>query len=146
MNRKEKNFKVDIKGNPLSIIIGLLIFIIIMVGLFTLTRFIFTLLYYISPILIVATAIIDHKVIVGYFKWLVGLYKREPLMAAGATLLSIFGFPVLSAFLLGKALLNRRIRSVEAQIKQQKADQFIDYEEIESTKLELPKFEDKGKS
>jgi uncharacterized membrane protein len=131
-------------SSPFNSIIGILIGIFLMVGLFYLARFIFTILYYLSPIMLIAALIIDHKVVTGYIQWMGKLFKRNPLMGAGSVLLTLIGFPIVTAFLLGKAMFKKRIKEAQQEAQQaQEAQQgeFIDYEELNSEPLELPELE-----
>ena len=98
---------------------------------FIIARFIFNILYYLSPILLIATLIVDYKVVLGYVQWLIGLVKQSPLMGIGAIVLSALGFPVLTAFLLGKALFKKRIKQAQAEVRRTREGEFVEYEELE---------------
>lgn len=124
-----------------SILVGIIALLLI----FVVARFIFRLLYLLSPILLVATAIMDHKVITGYAGWLVQMVRRNTLLGIGAMVLTIVGFPIVTAALFGKALLNRQVRKArEAYEQQQQTPQigeYVDFEELPDDSLRLPKFE-----
>lgn len=125
-------------GNLLwSVLVG----IFVLVGLYFLARFIFRILYFLSPLLLIATLIIDHKVVVNFGKWVVNLFRQNVVLGIGATLLSIFGFPIVTTFLFGKALLNRRIKQAEAEHERQTKGEMIDYEELDSEPLDLRQLE-----
>ncbi len=63
-------------------------------------------------------------------------------MGIGATVLSIFGFPILSAFLLGKALFQKRMKQAEQAYREQVEGKLIDYEEIDESALDLKQLEE----
>jgi len=141
-------YRKEIKlGDTGNIILGLVILFLFFLGFFYLTRFIFTLLYYLSPILFIATLIIDYKVVVSYFKWIVGLLKRNVVMGVVARIISVVGFPVVLALLLGRALLGKRIKKAKENFEQQRRGTYTDYEELESrrTNIELPEVKPKEK-
>ena len=73
----------------------------------------------------------DYKVVLGYVQWLIGLVKQSPLMGIGAIVLSALGFPVLTAFLLGKALFKKRIKQAQAEVRRTREGEFVEYEELE---------------
>ncbi len=127
MNR---DYKFDI--NPWNVIVGLLIFVVLFLGVFWLARMVFRLLMFLSPFLIIGAAILDYKVIVGYFRWLGMLLKRNTPMGIAAILLSAVGFPLVSAFWFGRALMNYRNRKAQRQEAGEPLElgEYIDFEEI----------------
>ncbi|MCO6477537.1 MAG: hypothetical protein J5I94_12980 [Phaeodactylibacter sp.] len=136
--RKEINFD---NRNPFNSIIGVILIVLFLVTLYFIARAIFTILYYLSPIMIVAALIIDHRVVLGYVKWLIGLLRDNLLLGLGATILSVLGFPVLSAFLLGKALFKRQVKKARQEAEEAREGEYIEYEELNSEELELPRLE-----
>ena len=118
--------------------------VIVLIAVFFIARGIFWLLSYLAPILLIAAAIIDHRVIINYVKWLIDLTKRNILVGLGAIVLSVIGYPVVFALLLGRALMNRKIKDMEDQERLQREGQLVDYEELDSkpaTPVELPREE-----
>ncbi len=141
------NFQINNNGSPFRSVGGVILMVVMLVGLFMLARFVFRMLYFLSPLMIIATAIIDHRVIVNYAKWLIDLLRRNALVGVGAILLSIVGFPVLSAGLLLRALFNRKVRQMEQAQRQQEADEYVDFEELVDDKpIELPPLEKQNKT
>lgn len=125
--------------NPLwSILIG----VFFLVALFFVARFIFRILYFLSPLLIIAAAIIDHTVIVNYAKWLVKLVKQNAVMGIGAIVMSVFGFPLVSVYLLGRALFNKRIKEAEQAFETQTKGEVVEFEELDSEPLKLRELEE----
>ncbi len=139
----QKDFRGN-NNNPFSSLLSIIIFVLALVGLFILAKAIFNILYYLSPLVIIATAIIDHKVIVNYAQWVIGLFRQNVLLAVGATVLTFLMFPVVAAFLLGKALFNRKVRQVEETQRRLREGEFADFEEIvDDAPLKLPRSEKK---
>ena len=112
-------------------------------GLFFVAKGIFTILAWLAPILLVATAVIDYKIILNYGKWLLSLLQKNLLLGIGGILLTVFGFPIIAGFLFVKALLYRKVKNMNQGFGEESTDEFLEYEEIEedvSTPLELPDF------
>lgn len=129
---------------------GIIVGVIALILIFVVARFVFRLLYLLSPILLIATAIMDYKIITGYATWLVSMLRRNILLGIGAIVLTIVGFPLVTAALFGKALLNRQLRKAQTAYEQQqqppptpvKLGEYVEFEEIPDDKaLRLPKFE-----
>ena len=140
--RKEINFN---NNNPFSSLTGIVLVVLFLVALYFIARAIFTILYYLSPIMIVAALIVDHKVVIGYLKWMVGLLRDNLLLGIGAIVLSVLGFPVLSAFLLSKALFKRQVKKVQDEAQAPREGEYIEFEELDSEPLELPPIEKEEK-
>lgn len=125
------NQKVDI--NPFKSIGSILFLVLIFVGLFFVAKGVFTLLSWLAPIFLILTLFIDYKVIVNYGQWILKMLKTNLLVGIGAVLLTVFGFPVVSGFLLGKALISKKLKETLGQFEQptRKKEEYVAYEEIE---------------
>ena len=121
--------------------VGLIALVFIFIAVYFIASSIFRLLAWLSPILLIATAIIDYKVIVNYVKWVIDLTKKNTPLGIGAIVLSIIGYPVLFGFLFGRALLNRRIKQAKSAATSAEEGEYVDFEELETKKLELPPLE-----
>ena len=141
MAYRQINYNNPMGRNPLGPIFSILLFVLFFVALFFLARVVFEILSYAAPVMLIAALIIDYKVVTGYLQWIGGLFRRNVLYGIGATLLSILGFPVVSAFLLGKALFKRKVKQVRNDMEERRQGEFVEYEELESDipeVLELP--------
>ena len=98
---------------------GVVVAIFFFVLLFFLARGVFQLLSYAAPFLLVATLIINYRVVVSYGRWLINLLQRNPLGGLLAVILTLVGFPVVSAFLFIKALFLRKLTSASEQFRQE---------------------------
>lgn len=131
------------RGNgSIGSVTGIIIGIGVLVLLFFIARLAFRILYFLSPIFLIATLFIDHKVVVNYLKWIRDLYKRDIIIGVGATILSIFGFPILSAFLFGKALFRKRVKDAAEEARVRQEGKLIDYEEVDDEPLDLKRLEE----
>lgn len=146
--RREYNFSGFRPGNGKSPfnLGGLLIAIVALIMLFVVARFIFRILYFLSPFLLIATAIIDYRVITSYITWLINMTKRNALLGIGAIVLSIIGFPIVSAGLFGKALFNRQVRQAQKEKQQEmirpEIGEYVEFEEVKREKtMRLPEIE-----
>jgi len=130
-------------GGPFSSIVGILIMVGVILGLYYISKAIFNLLYFLSPILFIATLVIDYKVVLNFGKWLVNLTKRNTVLGVGAILIALLAYPLTAMFLFSKALFKRKVEQVQKNYETQTQGELVDYEEIESTptKLELPELE-----
>jgi hypothetical protein len=136
-----KSFQTS-NNNPFSSIIGVVLGILFLLGLFFVARFIFTILYYLSPVMLIAALIIDYKTVTGYGKWLVDKVKTNPLLGIGGILLTILAFPLVSLFLLGKALFKKKVREVEQEVERQQEGEYVDFEELNSEPMDLKRLEE----
>lgn len=131
-------FKTDFKskGNPFNLIIGLLIILVFALGLFKLTTFMFWLLKVVTPVLVVATLILDYKVFVRYFNWVVKLFKSNAVTGIIAIVATLVAYPAVAAILFGKALFNKSLKDAK---KKDKSD-FTSFEEMDSTPMKIPDY------
>lgn len=136
---RRNNIKVS--GNPVNLIIGLLIVFIFLFGLFRLAAFVYKILAAITPVLLIATAIIDYKVIVSYATRLGNLVKQNTWMGVISIVLSIVAFPVVAAYLLYQALSRKNRYKQQSSFRRNKenAGEWINYEELES-KTKSPRY------
>ena len=118
----------QLKGNSWG---AIAILVVAFIAVFFVARGIFWLLNLVAPILLIAAVIIDYKVLINYVKWLVDLTKRNLLIGLAAIVLSIVGYPIVFAFLLGRALMNRKIKEVEKQEQVHREGELVEYEELE---------------
>lgn len=139
MTQYRKDFKLG--GNPINYIVGLVLAFLVLYGLFRLAGFVFNMILYISPLLIIATLIIDYKVVTGYLSWVVELFKKNVWYGLGASAITFFAFPIVSIFLLSRALMKRQVKKAQEGKPgyPSRRDEYIQYEELESRVIEEPK-------
>lgn len=138
----------NIDVNPFGSIFSILTMVLIFVGLFFVAKGIFTILAWLAPIFLIATVVIDYKVILNYGKWLLNLLRKDLLLGIGGILLTVFGFPIIAGFLFVKALLYRKVKKMNQEFEGGSSGDFLEYEEINEeapSTLELPTFEKEEK-
>lgn len=118
--------------NPWNAIIGVAVIVLFVVGLFWVLRMAFTLLYYLSPILLIAALIIDHGVVLDYFKWLRNTFRKNAISGVIISILSVVAFPVLSGYFLARALLKKQVKKAKAEYERRRDGDLVEYEELET--------------
>ena len=119
-------------SNPLGNFKYIAFGIIALIVLFYAAKIAFNIIYWIAPILLIATLFIDHKVFINYGKWIVNLFKSNPLYGIGAGVLTAVAYPVVSIALFLKALLNKKIKEVKSQFEEKREGEYVEYEEVPS--------------
>lgn len=117
-------------GNPFGSITGIIMAVLFFLVLFYLTKIVFKILWFLSPLLFIASLIIDHTVFLGYAKWIGGMLKSNPLVGIGAIVLSALLFPLTASFLFGKALFRKKVNDARKEYENQVHGELIEYEEI----------------
>ena len=135
------NYRRKVDVNPFNSITSILFLVFAFVALYWLATGIFKILTVAAPFLLIATLIIDYTVVLNYGKWLWNLLRTNPLMGIGGILLTFFGFPIISGFLLGKALLYRKVNKIQKEFDTKQNGEFAEYEEVDEEpqiRMELP--------
>ncbi|MEN9610418.1 MAG: hypothetical protein RLZZ628_1232 [Bacteroidota bacterium] len=139
------------RNNPFSGVTGLFIIAgIILLGYYAITGFI-SLIWWAFPIIVIATLIIDYKIVINHFKAIGQAFQRDILRGLVYAGFTFFAAPVVAVWLLLKAIAKKRLQSIGAnfqeqmkdrfqsglgnyqQPKQQSPEYFTEYEEIETT-------------
>lgn len=131
-----RQFNAQSSGGGFNIIPALLIGIVVLFVLFTVAKFVFNILYWLSPVLLIITLFIDHKVVINYGKWILELMGKNVLLGVGLTLLTIVAFPVVSLFLFGKAMLKKKVKEMTQQFEQKTQGEYTEYEEVKTEEAE----------
>ena len=130
-------------GNPFNSITSVILMVIALIAIFYIARFIFRILWFVAPVILIAALIVDYKTVLGYLKWVGSLFQKNPVMGIAVTVLSALGFPLVSGFLLMKGLLKKKVKEAQATREAQIKGEFVDYEEIvDDESLELPPLKD----
>lgn len=109
-------------------------------ALIFLIKGIFQIMAFVAPALLIGALIVDYKVVVSYGKMLFNLLKSNILMGIGAIFLTVVAFPVVAAFLLGKALFKKKVNQIRQDMETKTQGEFADFEEVDSEikRVELP--------
>ncbi|MCB0662724.1 MAG: hypothetical protein KDC24_08290 [Saprospiraceae bacterium] len=128
-------------NNPFGSILSLLFMVLFFVGLFYLANFIFKILWWVAPVLLIVTLIIDYKVVTNYLKWVGSSFRRNWFFGILLGLFTVLGFPLVTAILFFKALFKRKVKQAQDEYEAQTKGTLIDYEEVDSEQhitIELP--------
>lgn len=118
--------------------IGCLLFAILaLIATFYVLKWMFTLLFYVSPVLFVLTLLVRPAVVRDAFRWLAGVYRQNTLTGIFYTLLGVLAFPVVALSLFLNAM---RTEPAERE-KQQAESEYVDFEEIGSEPLKTKEAE-----
>lgn len=134
-----KSFTIG-RTNPF---LALLFLFIIMFSLFWVAKGIYSLLSLVFPVMIIATAIINYRVLFGFGKWLLQTLRSNPLMGIAAIVFTVVAHPLVGAYLLFRAISTRGEKSVEEQHELKKGE-YIQYEEVEDDFLDLSEIKKSG--
>ena len=131
-------------NGPFGSIIALVMFVLFFVALYYVASFVFSLLWYVAPVLIIATLVMDHKIVTDYIEWIWNKIKVNPIFGISMVALTVFCFPIVAGYLFSKLLVKRKITKMTQAFEQRKEGEFVEYEEVESEPIqpvELPKAE-----
>lgn len=135
-----KEFKIGNSNSPFGFFIPLLILAVFFGAIFFLAKGIFWLFSYIAPVFLIVALILDYKVIVNFFQFIWKLLKEKTLFGIAAVILTIFGYPFVSAYLFFKALSSKTLKNVQKKMEQEQ-NTYAEFEEVvdeDTTFLELP--------
>jgi hypothetical protein len=134
-----KEYRVGGSNSPFGFLGPLLILAVFFTALFFLAKGLFWIFSWIAPVLLIITLIIDHQVVVDFFKFVWKLLKENTIMGILAVLLVFFGYPIVAGYLFFKALGKRSIKKVIENVEKEK-NTYTEYEEVveDDSFLELP--------
>lgn len=138
-------------GSIIMLVLGLLLAYMVIKG-------VFTLLFWLSPILLIAGVAIDPKGALNIGKSFINISKKNPLIPIGIVILSALWFPVVpgiigaltGSFLLSKYFVKKKIKKVfnqhAPQETSEESEEFVEYEEVKEDEefLTLPTVEPKA--
>lgn len=127
------------QNNPMGNWLGIIVGLVILVALFMIIKGIVKLLYFFGPILLIATLIINYRIVLDYIKQLGMLFKQNPLWGIGATVLSVVLYPFVFAILLFRALGGKTKERIFGNGNRNDKEEFADYEILDED-LDLDDF------
>lgn len=143
MNSQRKIYQFS-TINPFIALMAIGLFI---VGLFWIAKGLLAIFAKIAPFVFVAAIIANYRVVLGYGKWLLDTLSRNPVFGVIAVIFSIIGFPLLSVFLLIKAINSRRSGKEErTNAFYRKKAEYTSFEEVDDDFLDLSDVKSKGES
>jgi len=127
--------------SPLSGFLPLILLVIFFFLMYQVASGIFFILSWLALPLIILALILDYKVVVNYVKYIIDLSTRKPLHGIGLGVLTVLGYPFVSAFLAFRAFMSKKISDLTGEEK--KKEVYTEYEEVEDEEdfLELEPIE-----
>jgi len=133
---QERKYYFQDLGSMKNAWIGLLFMGIFIFLVFLLLKSLYKILWIASPVLIIATLIIDRQVILRFLRMVGRVVKRNILTGVLLILLSALVFPFLSVGMLINAVLNKKIKGRAKDFGKAKAqEEFTEYEEMDISNL-----------
>jgi predicted membrane protein len=140
-------------NNPFGSIINLLIFLAILAGAYFLIGGALKLLYLAAPVLLIATLVINYRIVADYAIDVFETFRTDILWGAVKVAFTILCYPLVIGWLFAKSLIYRKVGKLKQQFEEQvKATnpnfgaqtsghdpEFADFEELSSDKLDLDK-------
>lgn len=124
-------------SNPLSGILGFVVALVALYVLFNILGWVYTMLWYAAPFMLIASLIIDHKVFLGYVNSIKSLFERKWYFGLAALVLSVVVFPLTATYLLGMSLFRKKLKERAAEVDEQVNGKWTEFEEIEDEPLDL---------
>ena len=131
-------------NNPFGSIMSLLIFVGILALLFFLVTGFVKLLYLVAPVLLIATMLINYRVVADYVTGVFDTFRTDVLFGIVKVVFSFLCYPFVIGWLFAKAMFYRKVNSLKKDMAQQRGHkneaqnntQYAEYEEI-STDLDI---------
>lgn len=124
-------------NNPLGGIAGFLVALVALYVLFKFLGFLYSLLWYAAPLLLIASLVIDHKVFLGYVNSIKGLFERKWYLGLAALVLSVVVFPITSLYLFGMALFRKKLKERAAAADERVNGRWTEYEDVSDEPMDL---------
>ena len=125
--------------NPFVVLLGLIGTLIVLAWM---AKGLFKILTLALPFVLIATAIINYRVLVGYVKWVSKSLMNNPLFGLGIIVFTIFFSPLVAGFLLFKAIASKK---EDSEKRRSTPGQYISYEEVDEDFLDLSDVKGKEK-
>ena len=134
-----RTFQTGGGKNPLGFIGPLLILTFFFATLYFIARGIFTLLYWVGPVLLIIALILDYKVVVEFLQFVWSLLLKKPLLGLLVVGLGIIGWPIITGYLFFKALGRRNMKKLYDTVEKEQ-NTYTEFEEVveDESFLELP--------
>jgi predicted membrane protein len=137
---QEQGFNIRMNG-----IVGIVFMVLVFVALFFIAKGIFTVLAWLAPALIIGALLIHYRTVLNYLRFIFSLLQRNLFAGILVIILSVIGFPILSGFLFGKAILDRKVKKLHQAHEARQEAEYVEFEEVirheEEKKLDLPPME-----
>ncbi len=134
-----REYRMGGGSSPFGFLGPLVVLALIFGALFFLAKGLFWVLSWAAPVLLILTLIIDHKIVIDYFKYVWRMLSQNLPFGLVLSAVTIFGYPFVAGYLFFKALAKRSIKKASEKY-QQPQNEYTDYELVDEDEsfLELP--------
>ena len=133
------NSRSPFERNPLGTVGSIIVALVVLYLLFVVASFVFELLWYAGPILLLISLFIDYKVALGYLGWIKRLFQSNIVYGIAASILTVVAFPLVCLYIFGMAMFKRKVNKVREEVTRRREGEYTEYEEVDSFELdELP--------
>jgi predicted membrane protein len=141
-------------NNPFGSIINLLIFFAVLAGMYFFIGGVFKLLYLAAPLLLIATLIINYRIVADYAIDVFETFRTDILWGAVKVAFTVLCYPLVIGWLFAKSLIYRKVDKIKQQFEEQvkaanpnleskgTTTEFADFEELSSEMLNKSKKEE----
>jgi len=112
-------------------LISLIVFAAILVILYYLFRMFYWLAALAMPVLLIATLLINYRVVTRFFLMLWSLIKVRPVLGVLASVFTVLLFPVVVVILFVQALFLRKVARVQQRAEEKRYGEWAEFEVIE---------------
>jgi hypothetical protein len=133
-------------NNPFGSIINLLIFFVVLAGMYFFIGGVFKLLYLVAPVLLIATLIINYRIVADYAIDVFETFRTDILWGAVKVAFTVLCYPLVIGWLFAKSLIYRKVdklkqefdaqvNAVNPNLGSKTTTEFADFEELSSEVL-----------
>ena len=130
-------FRNPLERSPLGTVGSILLALLFFYLLFKLLGFVFSLIWYIAPIIFIASLVIDHKVFLGFLKMLGNLFQKNWVYGLAAGIASVVLFPLVSLYLLGMAMFKKKMKTRAQEMDERVNGRWAEYEDVTHEPMDL---------
>jgi hypothetical protein len=134
MTQRRGQYTFGVQGSPMGTFGAILTLALVLFGIYFLIKGAYFVLGIIAPVLLIATLIMDHKVVTNYLKFLFETIKKNPVMGLVFTLLTVLGAPFVAGYLFAKAWMKRSLKKY--MVEQPGQEKYSEYEEVKEIVVE----------
>ncbi|OAV44872.1 hypothetical protein [Lewinella sp. 4G2] len=130
-------FRNPLERSPLGTVGSILVALLFFYLLFKLLGFVFSLIWYVAPLIFIASLVIDYKVFVGFLTMLGNLFKKNWIWGLAAGIASVVLFPLVSLYLLGMAMFKKKMKTRAEEMDERVNGRWAEYEDVTPEPMDI---------
>lgn len=123
------------QGGPFNLVVGVVMLVVAVMALWFVFKSVLSILAWIAPVLLIITLILNRSVVFDYVGGMMNRLKNDTLMGVAQVAGTFFFFPIVCAFLFGKAMLIRKVGKIKTQMEVEREGEYAEYEELEEDEI-----------